>query len=361
MPKISLDPHGEPAPDSKFAAMQKADAAGSEDLRALLQDPSEFLMEQDAASGDTSTYHPDESETSDISSMLMDTADFHVQDTDVEEPKGESLADKIGFKDNTYKAPEQKVNGKDHTDMPALKPLGGPISKQGKKLGEGLPDRMPDETSQMADLIPEASGPGDAPLEVGIRGVKSAEGRDEDEGPISKAMMREYVYAYRHHRGRRRIFTHIIPGTVLLAVIGIGGWYWLLPYLLVQGQWEGKIVDLDNHAVPISFNLDRHGRQVNGTVHFTWPRLENNEIDMAEVPAVLSSVIDMKQTYAEVHGEFDVNTVHLKITSGSPDQYAYLHGDLSRDEDRQMNVLGDAETSDGKNTGNFVLFRTSLE
>ncbi|MCZ7582298.1 MAG: hypothetical protein M5R36_02605 [Deltaproteobacteria bacterium] len=167
-----------------------------------------------------------------------------------------------------------------------------------------------------------------------------------------------HFFEYRHLQGKRRLFTRVLPLAAACLALWFVGSKLVLPFLLVQGSWEGKIVgERETESVSFLVSFERAGRRLQGDVVFDIPKTETGDADLARIPKAVQNLF--LEGRGRVQGEFDTLQLNLKFFSKDPDEYIRLAGDVQRDGDFQMYVTGDA-TGQGEDEAKFALVRTSL-
>lgn len=260
--------------------------------------------------------------------------------------KGAGLADKFGFKP-LYKIQED----------PGPRPPGEPSTYDTTGLAGGLPPAggIAHRMSSMEGAYQDPyalDSMSDAPMNADAARFKRS-GPKADDGPPAD----EVVYSLKVRQAKRRIFTHILPMALLAAAFWFGGREFLLPMLLIQGEWKGRIVDIDEKHVSMDLHLTRTGRKLAGTATFDFPRTPQGLMHPGDTPRVFGQVIH--GTDGEVVGEFDVNKIYLKVWSGDADSYLLLEGGHTYDKDGQMMVRDGKATNSEDSTGSFVLVRVA--
>ncbi|MBZ0273117.1 hypothetical protein K8I61_13850 [bacterium] len=229
---------------------------------------------------------------------------------------------------------------------PRMRPLGG-------GEGSGAPPAAFTHSNQ-----PEEGGRMDLPFDpTPANAPRLVERKQKGLSASQVEEARRDAWRLRREQGVRRIFTRFVPLVVVIAVLWIAGKTWALPFVLVQGEWNGKIVDDEGRTVPVAISFAREGRRLVGKARLDFPRMAGGGIDSLKTPKVLSQIFLDDELH--VVGEFDIFRLYLKVFEKDPDVYMRLVGDIRRDQDYQMNVQGDA-TNIEDSAARFVLYRTSI-
>ncbi len=261
-------------------------------------------------------------------------------------PKGAGLADKFGFKplyqiqeDPGPRAPGEPGNY-DTTGLASALPPAGGISHRMAAMEGAYQDPYALDSMSDAPMSPDAA-----------RFKRS--GPKTDDGPPAD----EVVYQLKVRQAKRRIFTRILPVALVAAAFWFGGREFVIPMLLIQGEWKGRIVDIDDQQVGMDMHLTRTGRKLAGTVRFEFPKTPEGLMHPGATPRVFGQVIHGAE--GQVVGEFDVNKIYLKVWAGDSDSYLLLEGGHTWDNDGQMIVRDGKATNSEDSNGSFVLVRVS--
>lgn len=183
----------------------------------------------------------------------------------------------------------------------------------------------------------------------------TAHPRSEREVP--KADDEDILFQARKIKGKRRLFTRFLPLALLCFGLWYGGAEYGIPFLLVQGRWEGRLFDADELSVPVTIHFERKGRQLTGTAHLDIPESAPGIFNLSKTPKIVLDVFATED--ANVIGLFDLHKLRVKLYAGDPDNYIQLVGDIRRDKDYQLMVRGDAENPAGSEA-QFIIYQTSF-
>ncbi len=321
-----------------------APPAGKDDFKSLLMEPHEVdghgvdrVSPPAAADDDTS-----------IQNLILAPHETFGDATAVDpvSSKGAGLADKFGFKplykiqEDPGPRPPGEAGGYDTTGLASALPPAGGISHRMSAMEGAYQDPYALDSLSDAPMNPDAA-----------RFKRS--GPKIDDGPPAD----EVVYQLKVRQAKRRVFTHILPMALLAAAFWFGGREFVLPMLLIQGEWKGRIVDIDEKYVSMDMHLTRTGRKLAGNVKFEFPKTPEGLMHPGETPRVFGQVIHGPD--GQVVGEFDVNKIYLKVWSGDPDSFVLLEGGHTYDKDGQMIVRDGKATNSEDSSGTFVLLRVS--
>ncbi|MCC6156644.1 MAG: hypothetical protein IT350_01240 [Deltaproteobacteria bacterium] len=262
--------------------------------------------------------------------------------------KGKGIADSFGFKplykiqEDPGPRPPGESAGYDTTGLANALPPAGGISHRMSAMEGAYQDPYAVDSLSDAPMNPDAA-----------RFRRS--GPKTDDGPPAD----EVVYQLKVRQAKNRIFTRILPMALFAAAFWFGGREFLLPMLLIQGEWKGRIVDIDDRHVGMDMHLSRTGRKLAGTVKFEFPKTPEGLMHPGNTPRVFGQVIHGAD--GKVVGEFDVNKIYLKVWSGDADSYLLLEGGHTFDTDGQMIVRDGKATNSEDSSGTFVLVRVTTK
>ena len=111
---------------------------------------------------------------------------------------------------------------------------------------------------------------------------------------------------------RRDLSVRALPLALLAALVIFGGHFFLIPYLMPQGTWEGSIEDDRGDVMRFMVKMERSGVSLKGQFWLTDANgRQLNEVTDGATPFLLNGVID--QFPLGVEGSFDRRDVRLTV------------------------------------------------